>query len=58
MFFRALISRDLDESIYHGEGNGRVCSDAVFAQFLVRFGEIFLLSCGIAVLQNQSVWGI
>ena len=40
MFFRALISRDLDESIYHGEGNGRVCSDAVLLNFwsgLVKF---------------------
>ena len=29
-----------------------------FAQFLVRFAEIFFLSCGIAVLQNQAVFAV
>ena len=29
-----------------------------FAQFFVQFAEIFFLSCGIAVLQNQAVLGV
>ena len=29
-----------------------------FAPFLVRFGGMFILSCGIAVLQNQAVCSI
>ena len=29
-----------------------------FTRFLVRFAEIYILSCGIAVLQYQAVYGI
>ena len=34
------------------EGDVRVCSDVVFLDFWRGFVEIFILSCGIAVLQN------
>ena len=34
------------------EGHVRVCSDVVFPDFWCGFAEIFILSCGIAVLQN------
>ena len=34
------------------EGDIRVCSDVVFPDFWCGFAEIFILSCGIAVLQN------
>ena len=34
------------------EGDARVCSDVVFPDFWCGFVEIFILSCGIAVLQN------
>ena len=37
------------------EGGVRVCSDAVLLDFWCGFAVIFILSCGIAVLQNQAV---
>ena len=36
----------------------RVCSDTVLLDFWCGFAGIFILSCGIAVLQNQAVSGI
>ena len=39
------------------EGGVRVCGDAVLLHFWCGFSEIFILSCGIAVLQNQAVCG-
>ena len=39
------------------EGGVRVCGDAVLLYFWCGFSEIFILSCGIAVLQNQAVCG-
>jgi len=36
----------------------RVCGDAVLLDFWCGFSDIFILSCGIAVLQNQAVCGI
>ena len=35
------------------EGDARVCSDVVFPDFWCGFAYIFILSCGIAVLQNE-----
>ena len=40
------------------EGGVRVCGDAVLLEFWCGFAEIFILSCGIAVIQNQAVYGI
>ena len=37
------------------EGGVRVCGDAVLLYFWCGFSDIFILSCGIAVLQNQAV---
>ena len=37
---------------------GRVWGDAVLLDFWCGFSDIFILSCGIAVLQNQAVCGI
>ena len=34
------------------EGGVRVCGDAVQRYFWCGFAEIFILTCGIAVLQN------
>ena len=42
----------------HSSTRVRVCSDAVLLGFWCGFAEIFILSCGIAVLQNQAVHGI
>ena len=39
------------------EGGVRVCGDAVLLYFWCGFSDIFILSCGIAVLQNQAVCG-
>ena len=39
------------------EGGVRVCGDAVLLDFWCGFSEIFILSCGIAVLQYQAVCG-
>ena len=39
------------------EGGVRVCSEAVLLYFWCGFSESFILSCGIAVLQNQAVCG-
>ena len=39
------------------EGGVRVCGDAVLLDFWCGFWEIFILSCGIAVLQYQAVCG-
>ena len=45
-------------SLWGGGGGGvRVCGDAVLLYFWCGFSEIFILSCGIAVLQNQAVCG-
>ena len=40
------------------EGGIRVCSDAVLLDFWCGFAEIFTLSCGIAVLQNQAQFAV
>ena len=40
------------------EGGVRVCGDAVLLEFWCGFAEIFILSCGISVIQNQAVYGI
>ena len=40
-----------------GEGGVRVCGDAVLLDFWCGFAVIFILSCGITVLQNQAVCG-
>ena len=42
----------------YDEGGVRVCGDAVLLDFWCGFSDIFILSCGIAVLQNQAVCGI
>ena len=42
----------------HSSTRVKVCSDAVLLGFWCGFAEIFILSCGIAVLQNQAVHGI
>ena len=39
------------------EGGVRVCGDAVLLDFWCGFAVIFILSCVIAVLQNQAVCG-
>ena len=39
----------------HSSTRVRVCGDAVLLGFWCGFAEIFILSCGIAVLQNQAV---
>ena len=39
------------------EGGVRVCGDAVLLDFWCGFAVIFILSCGITVLQNQAVCG-
>ena len=39
------------------EGGVRVCGDAVLLYCWCGFSEIFILSCGIVVLQNQAVCG-
>ena len=36
----------------------RVFGDGLLLDFLCGFAEIFISSCGIAVLQNQAVYGI
>ena len=41
-----------------GEGSVRVCGDTVLLEFWCGFAGIFVLSCGIVVLQNQAVCGI
>ena len=38
-------------------GDVRVCSDAVLLDFWYGFADIFILSCGIVILQNQAVCG-
>ena len=38
-------------------GGVRVCGDAVLLDFWCGFAVIFILSSGIAVLQNQAVCG-
>ena len=40
------------------EGGVRVCRHVVLLNFRCGFAEIFILICGIAVLQNQAVCGI
>ena len=40
------------------EGGVRVCGDTVLLDFWCGFGEIFILSGGIAVLQTQAACGI
>ena len=39
-------------------GGERVCGDAILLDFWGGFSDIFILSCSIAVLQNQGVCGI
>ena len=39
-------------------GGLRVCNDAILLDFLCSFAGIFILSCGIVVLQNQAVCGV
>ena len=36
----------------------RVCGDAVLLDFWCGFAVIFILSCGIAVFQNQAVCSV
>ena len=40
------------------EGGVRVCGAGVLLDFWCGFAEIYILSCGIAVLQYQAVYGI
>ena len=39
-------------------GGVRVCNDAILLDLWCSFEGIFILSCSIAVLQNQAVWGV
>lgn len=39
------------------QGDIRVCSDAVLLDFWCGFADIFILSCGNVVLQNQVACG-
>ena len=53
----------LDSDLSNGqrglmEGGVRVCSDTVLLDFWCSFADIFNLSCGIVVLQNQAACGI
>jgi len=41
-----------------GEGGLSVCGGTVLFDFWCGFAGIFILSCGIAVVQNQAVCGI
>ena len=40
------------------QGSLRVCNDAILLDLWCSFEGIFILSCGIAVLQNQAVCGV
>ena len=40
------------------QGGLRVCNDAILLDLWCSFEGIFILSCGIAVLQNQAVCGV
>ena len=39
-----------------GGGGVSVCGDAVLRYFCGKYAEIYILTCGIAVLQDQAVF--